>query len=371
MLRITNLIAAFLLVISPLFPDSTPQIKNTSVDWEKGIDFGCCLLKSPLDAGHEFAGSRFIVTENQVLFFDESHCAEPEVVNQCWRQGKSILLPGKFPSVGINRSRVKWRDGKLWIALKNQIFQQDLVTKKWFLEASPNVDFNDFDVDVQGRILLIGTADPKKKQYRALLERVEKDGVNSEIVINYPDKIPQFNNNNTLVLFPKLLAGYESVQIQEFCVLYNSLSRRVFVFRETDGSFKEAKLGLQTRSFSDLQWDGTDPAPKIQDLCWQVLPQGPLRAAIIVPSDAFSSGKIRTQSPNSSTLKFFLISLDLNECDSIDIVPLEDGGFPYFFDAMGKYRPLQQALDGFIKLNKNNDSKINNKITNITTNKKN
>ena len=67
----------------------------------------------------------------------------------------------------------------------NRIFRWDVEQRLWLQKADPGLEFMDFEVDLTGRILLVATADPRTRSYRALLEAVEDGG--TTVLVRYPD----------------------------------------------------------------------------------------------------------------------------------------------------------------------------------------
>ena len=129
-----------------------------------------------------------------------------------------------------------------------------------------------------GRILLVCTADPRTRTYRALLEAVEPGGHDTTVLAAYPDPGSQtWAGKVPPVAAATLQVGYEAVQILEFTVLFNPLARRLFVFRPLEDRLKEVKLGLPVRGYAEL----AQPGP-LQDLCWQVLPKDTTEAWVVM-----------------------------------------------------------------------------------------
>ena len=296
-----------------------------------------CETALPLDEGHAFAGPRFLIWDHQVRLFEE---APPAGAGQAphWRLASTENLPASPPAAGLGRARVKWRDGALWMKAGSRVYQRDATTLQWFLMADPGLDFRDFDVDLQGRILLIATADPRNGTYRALLEAVSPDRRSTEILFPYPDPDyrPWFDRISP-VAAATLLTGYESVQLQEYLVLYNPLARRVFIYQALDHSLREARLGLAVRDWRALAArPGEEPAPPT-DLCWQILPKSPSEAWIVYPAAAVPGGAGGLAA----------ICLDLVEGRGEDPIDLSGRRLPLFPDASGHLAELADALETY------------------------
>jgi hypothetical protein len=209
-----------------------------------------CGAALPLDAGQGFAGPRFLIWDDRLAFFEEA--PEAGRAERPWRMTASERLPAAPPAAGLGRARVKWRDGALWMKAGTRVYQRDGASRQWFLMADPGLEFRDFEVDIKGRILLIATADPRTRKYRALLEAVNPDRRSSEVLFEYPDRDYQrWFDRISPVAAATLLTGYESVQIQEYIVLFNTLARRVFIYQAIGGNLREAALGLPTRGVQD------------------------------------------------------------------------------------------------------------------------
>jgi hypothetical protein len=296
-----------------------------------------CGAALPLDAGQAFAGPRYLIWDDRLAFFEQTVSPQAQLK---WRLTSSERLPAAPPAAGLGRARVKWRDGALWMKAGTRIYQRDAASRQWFLMADPGLDFRDFDVDLKGRILLVATANPGTRRYRALLEAVGTDRRSTEVLCEYPDPdFPRWFDQISPVAAATLLTGYESVQIQEYLVLFNPLARRVFVYQGIDGSLREATLGLPTRGVGDLMTRGTDDPPSPGDLCWQVLPKSNSEAWIVVPAS------IGASPPAASTPEPGLqaIVLDLVEGVGDTPVPLA-GRLPLFFDPQGRLANLDDAL---------------------------
>jgi hypothetical protein len=315
------LVLAFLAALPPLQAQA-PQVPAPAHLLVPG-----CEAVLPLDAGQAFAGPRFLVWNDRVALFEQAGPAQPGVK---WRLASTERLPAAPPAAGLDRARVKWRDGALWMKAGNRVFQRDAASGQWFLMADPGLAFRDFDLDLKGRILLVATADPRTGRYRALLEAVGADRRSTEVLFEYPDRdFPRWFDQISPVAAATLLTGFESVQIQEFIVLYNPLARRVFIYQALDGTLREAGLGLPTRGVRDLAAPGAAP----DDLCWQVLPKSDSEAWVVVPAPAPATG-LRA------------ITLDLVEARGDDPVPLE-GRLPLGFDPQGRLAELDEALGKF------------------------
>jgi hypothetical protein len=221
-----------------------------------------------------------------------------------------------------------------------RVYQRDATSGQWFLMADPDLDFRDFEVDLKGQVLLVATADPVRRAYRGLLEGMAADRRGTDVLQGYPEveRREAFRRLPPMVA-ATLLTGYESVQIDEFFVLYNPLSRRLFVYRDLDGSFREAALGLPIRAPADLV-PGADPPPP-GDLCWQVLPKDRNEAWVVLPA--------RSATPAAAGAGDGLVGvpLDLLEAKGGDPVPLPGCRMPVFPDARGCLASLADALKSY------------------------
>jgi hypothetical protein len=124
-----------------------------------------------------------------------------------------------------------------------------------------------------------------------------------------------------------LQAGYEAVQILEFTVLFNPLSRRLFIFRPLEDRLTEVKLGLPPRRFQDL----ADPG-SLDDLCWQVLPKDTSEAWVVM---------------KRGEAGLTAIPLDLFEGTAGEPQALPGLSLPVFPDPSGKLKNLTDALKAF------------------------
>jgi hypothetical protein len=308
-----------------------------------------CAEALPLDAGQAFAGPRFLISGDRITFFEAVPPGPGSLPGQAWRLAGGERLPAVPPAAGLDRARVKWRDGALWMKAGSRVYQRDAATGQWFVMADPALDFRDFEVDLKGRILLVATADPRTRRYRALLEAVGPDRRSTEILCGYPDPdYPRWFDRISPVAAATLLTGYESVQVQEFIVLCNPLARRVFIYRALDGKLREADLGLPARSIADLApRPGEEPAAP-GDLCWQVLPKDNAEAWIVYP-DLTGPGVDRAAGDSGGgpggTLNAMV--LDLEEGRGGPPVPLKGRHLPLLFDPQGRLAELPEALGRF------------------------
>jgi len=215
---------------------------------------------------------------------------------------------------------------------------------KWMLKFDLDIEINDFDFDMQGRLLLIGTSDPVTAKFRALVERVQADQKKTEILHPYPEKandawFAEFNP--CIPAAGALVCNYESVQIGEFIVLFNSIARRVFVLNAYDGVFREASLGLPIRAYADIVAKSKENPNRFEDLCWQVLPKTDTEAWIVLPG----GGALNSAAKEKIILR--AITLDLHEGTCGDPVDLPGLHLPVFFNPSGRLVNLQVALDEF------------------------
>jgi len=294
---------------------------------------GRCAHDLPLDAGQGFDHQRFLVLQDRAFLFDQAW----QVPGILWRQ-TSRTLDASHPdnssrpaaASGPFRTRKKWRDGALWLRSGRKIFQRDPKEGHWILKAEPSLEFMDFEVDMTGRILLVATADPATRLYRALLEAVEDGGHATRILAAYPDPgCMEWGRKVSPVAAASLQAGYESVQILEFTVLFNPLARRLFIFRPLEDRLQEVKLGLPVRTYADL----ATAAPP-DDLCWQVLPKDSTEAWVVM---------------NHKEPGLTALPLDLFEGTAGEPSPLPNLALPVFPDPSGKLTGLEEALVAFAR----------------------
>lgn len=285
---------------------------------------GRCAVDLPLDAGQGFDQQRFLVLNDRTLLFDQAW----DTAASRWKL--TARTPDATPAnaSGLTRTRKKWRDGALWLKSGRRILKREPSLGRWVVKAEPALEFVDFEVDMTGRILLVCTADPATQLYRALLEAVEPGG-GTAILAPYPDpgcmawakKVPP-------VAAATLQTGYEGVQILEFTVLFNPLSRRLFIFRPMEDRLQEVNLGLPLRAFQDL----AEPGPLADDLCWQVLPKDTSEAWVVI---------------KRGETGLTAIPLDLFEGTAGEPQSLPGLSLPVFPDPSGKLRNLPEALKAF------------------------
>jgi hypothetical protein len=287
---------------------------------------GRCQQDLPLDAGEGFDQQRYLVQKEQTWLFDRNwQSPEPR-----WRWTAKRVTGMAGSAQGLDRARRKWRDGALWMLRDNRICRWDVDQRLWVQKADPGLEFMDFDVDLTGRILLVCTADPRTRSYRALLEAVEDGG--TTVLARYPDPgSPAWGRKVSPVAAASLQAGYESVQIQEYLVLFNPLARRLLVFRPLEDRIQEVKLGLPTRSYQDL----VEPGP-MDDLCWQVLPKGPGEAWLVM-------ARAPAEGPRALTA----LPVDLVDGTVGTAQPMPGLHLPLFPDPQGHLVGLEEVMGDF------------------------
>ena len=289
---------------------------------------GRCGQDLPLDAGQGFDHQRFLLLKDKTYLFDQDWKA-PAIR---WRLHSTLRDPVTGAASGLTRTRKKWRDGGLWLMAENRLLRWDPGLGKWLLKADPGLEFMDFEVDMAGRILLVCTADPRTHSYRALLESVEDGGRRTSILAPYPDPGSlTWARTISPVAAATLQAGYESVQILEFTVLFNPLSRRLFLFSPLEDRIREVKLGLPLRSYRDL----LQPGP-LEDLCWQVLPKDTSEAWVVM------------KGPGG----LVALPLDLFEGTAGEPRPLPGVSLPVFPDPSGKLVGQEEALKAYERVPK-------------------
>jgi hypothetical protein len=189
------------------------------------------------------------------------------------------------------------------------------------------------------------------------VERVLPDRHGTEILFEYPDPgFARWFDRIAPEAAATLLTGYESIQIQEYLLLFNPLARRAFIYQGIDGTLKEARLGLPTRGVEDLAKllpaarpasasasAPADPTRTWAGLCWQVLPRSPSEAWLVCAAETFADGEREVQAepwPGA-------IPLDLAEGRAGTPIPLPGLKLPVFFDPRGRLTGLDEALDRF------------------------
>jgi hypothetical protein len=285
---------------------------------------GRCALDLPLDAGQGFDHQRFLVLNDKTYLFDQAW-QNPAIQ---WRLASRTVDTSPGTAAGPFRTRKKWRDGALWLQAGRKLFKREPKEGRWVLKAEPALEFMDFEVDMTGRILLVCTADPATRLYRALLEILDDNGRSTTILAPYPDPgCLDWGRKVSPVAAATLQVGYESVQILEFTLLYNPLARRLFIFRPLEDRLQEVNLGLPRRTYQDL----LAPAP-LEDLCWQVLPKDTTEAWVVM------------RQPEGTLAAF---PLDLFEGTAGDPRPLPGLALPVFPDPSGRLVGLEEALQAF------------------------
>ena len=296
----------------------------------QGLITGRCRRELPLDAGQGFDHQRFLVQADGAWLFDPAY----DLPGARWRLRNPvprIQVPAPPGRAGIRRFRRKWRDGALWQSEGTRIYRWDDGARAWSLKADPGLAFMDFEVDMTGRILLVATADPKTRLYRALLEAAPENGHPPTILAPYPDPgCLDWGRRVSPVAAATLQAGYESVQILEFTLLYNPLARRLFIFSPLEDRIREVNLGLPVRGYPDLMPPGPGP---LDDLCWQVLPKDTSEAWLV-----FDQG-------HGAGLA--AIPLDLFEGTAGERQPLPGLSLPVLPDPTGRLTGLEEALEAF------------------------
>ena len=288
---------------------------------------GRCDQALPLDAGEGFDHQRFLVLQDGIRLFKEDWKG-PAIR---WQLATRLRpdLPGL--SQGLLRTRMKWRDGALWTLREHKVLRWDGTKRQWLQRADPGLEFMDFEVDMTGRILLVCTADPRTRTYRALLEAVEPGGHDTTVLAAYPDPGSQaWAGKVPPVAAATLQVGYEAVQILEFTVLFNPLARRLFVFRPLEDRLKEVPLGLPVRAYPDL----AKPGP-MGDLCWQVLPKDTSEAWVVMPQVGEEHAGGLTAYP-----------LDLFE-GTVGLPRGLPGSLPVYPDPQGRLLGLEEALAAY------------------------
>ncbi|GEM_PF-3477273 len=287
---------------------------------------GRCAVDLPLDAGQDFGHRRFLVLGDRTCLIDPAWTS-PEAP---WRLASRWHEPGPATAAGLLRTRRKWRDGALWMQSDRRILRRDPDLGRWVVKAEPALEFMDFEVDMTGRVLLVATADPRTRTYRALLEAVAPNGRDTSILAPYPDPgCLEWGRKVPPVAAATLQAGYESVQILEFMVLFNPLARRLFVFRPLEDRLREVKLGFPPRDYPDLAKAGP-----LEGLCWQVLPKDATEAWLVM----------NRHGPGLTALP-----LDLFEATAGEPADLPDLSLPVFPDATGRLAGLEAALASFAR----------------------
>jgi hypothetical protein len=323
-----------------------PLNQPPSPSWEDSIDFGCCNKVSPIDQGIAFAGPQFLLFDNKLHLFKKSINYDPSLLVPKWRQTESINLPGKMISAGIDRVRLKWRDNKFWVKSKTKIYRQENQKQPWFMVINAESEYNDFDVTLGGDIILVATWNPKTEKPRALLELLKYDGKTSKIIAEFPDPLPTrpVSGPGSMLAY-RLNFAYESIQIQEFIVIFNPVARRVFVYSMLNDTLKEVNMKIPLRTYKDLEWNSLKQPAKLRDLCWQVIPNGDSGAWIVVPDIAKEPGTLQAISTEKlPTLSYIAFPLNLLDGSIEDPVDLSGNDFPYFVNSEGQLKSLETAL---------------------------
>lgn len=306
-----------------------------------------CGIDLPLDVGQAFAGPIFLIEGNKIHLFDAVQPADPTFGKDRFKRLSSKPLKGKPPASGMTRARVKWRDGALWMQAGQRIFKKDPFSNQWFLQADPHLEFSDFDVDFKGQILLIGTADPLRHKHKALLEVVDSDRKSVRTIADYPETfLSSMHPRLSPLVAAAIISGYESVQINEFIVLYNPMSRNLFVYSSMEGGFREIRTDLEQRNFKNIDAvDGKTPTwPK--DLCWQILPKDATSAWLIIPNIIRSINEIsgkETATTNGSRV----LSINLTDATSYEDKIIPELEIPVFIDAQGEISNMSVALESY------------------------
>lgn len=293
---------------------------------------GRCVQDLPLDAGEGFDHQRFLVLKDRTCLFNQDWKAP----DSPWKLTGTLTPPLPEVDPGPGRMRLKWRDGALWMMRGHRILRWDPSLRQWLQRAAPSLEFMDFEVDMTGRILLVCTADPLTRTYRALLEAVEDEGRATSILAPYPDPGSMaWGRKVSPVAAATLQVGYETVQIRDFMVLFNPLVRRLFVFRPLEDRLQEVRLGLPLRHYADL----VHPEP-MADLCWQVLAKDATEAWLVM-SRAAEPG------PDSGQGGVTVLPLSLFEATAGEPQVRPGLRLPVFTGPSGQLVGLEGALSAF------------------------
>lgn len=341
----------FIFLVSFGFCQNPPVSQISNPAWENGIDFGCCTRVSPIDLGQSFAGPNFLLWDSKLYLFKETLNNKSPIPNSQWMLSETIDLPGNMISAGIDRVRLKWRDDTFWVKSNTKIYQQDKASrknKKWFFYANVGKEFNDFDVDIRGNLILVGTWDTKTEKSGALLESLSPGSKEAQVIATFPDPLPNAPiSGPASLLAVRLHLGYECVQIQEFIILFNPVARRVFIYQASNNKFKEVDMKLPVRTYKDLEWKNPKGPAKLQDLCWQVIPKGRTEAWVVVPDLAKESGALKAIAASEKTNLYIAFPLNLLEGEVGEPIPLEMKGFPFFLDSTGQLRLVEDAIRSY------------------------
>lgn len=310
------------------------------------LELGCCDLAAPIDSGQAFAGQQYLIWGSSCYIFKERISLDNSLPVSRLELERSEPLPGRIASIGFNRTRIKWRDDLLWVSGRQKIFKQDInnkSSKHWQLEVSQEKAFADFDIDLNGKFLLICTADPKTWKTSALIEAYDVSTKQYTVIEPPPEKI-SFESLplEDRVLYSRLCFGYESIRIQEYLIIFNSFSRRIFIYNGINGTIKELKLPFPSRDAKGLEKAAKENSLIQRDFCWEVIPKSRSEAWLLVPELINSSSNL--DQPDKNKQRYLAYILDLPNLQVDDGISLGDKKFPFYTSPKGKLMQIDDAL---------------------------
>lgn len=187
MIKIIGIIFASVLFVSPFFGQDAGANNTYSNSW------------SMVSEGDYVISDSGILDDNAFVFWDGVFYASPFMSN------RSYFLPIKdvksiFPSPQI-ANKCKYRNKAIWFSQNNKIFKYNTVLHRFEIALKSKLNFETFEIDPNGLILLIGTMPvalndtnsihgelkPKDKEVAHFIQAYRENSDSAEFDVEYPD----------------------------------------------------------------------------------------------------------------------------------------------------------------------------------------
>lgn len=195
---------------------------------------------SDLEAGRAFARERFLIKGDSLFRFELQEGGTREQIHQ-------VPLP---PVASNQRHFLRYRNGSFWaMGPGGNILQWSKTLDRWLPYAQTGCIWQDYDVLMDGRILLFRPSNAKGQPVRSLLEIYDPGHKTHKVLMSAPVSA---RNPQTGPLASLYWSSCQLRAVDEFELVYGTMSGRLLILNTLKDEVQEASLPWAPMPFDEL-----------------------------------------------------------------------------------------------------------------------
>lgn len=299
---------------------------------------------SHFQAGRIFARDRFLLRDDGLYTFHAMENGTKEEVGR-------VSLP---PLDGNPGHFLKFRDDAFWYCNASGVLGRwDVTAKRWIPYARLDCGFQDFDVLMDGRILLVLPSDGPGKPQRNVAELYDPREKTFSVLLPFPDGRSRDANSGVQAIY---WSRYRSFALDEYLFIYGGLSGRLYCYDCLKGSLREVGLPWKAFEIADMKRLFDDQDPRVTQVSTtlgdgtkrsfhRLLPPVPVCVEFIPTLEGRLLMVYETMEPGSTVRKSGLLEIDPRTGEAVSRSAPASLKLPLWSDPQGRLIPLQDALN--------------------------